>query len=203
MLRLLLLVVEVRRLLLVVAVEQRRRRRRRRRRQTRDGRTGRPLQQLQRRSGRLAALLLQLLMVLLGWTARSSQPGVVGGGDGGRRGCGVMVIVDDGRGQVPEPVVGGQHVGEMVMVVRLWRLWRSASGTDRVRVPVRVVLLVLVVVVVVLMVRVSGRWHVRVHHRLVPPALAPVARYRHVQLVQCTELVHSRLVRVQVLYVSK
>lgn len=137
-------------------------------------------------------------MLLLRRTARLPQSGVVDADPdrGGRSGRGrVMVIVDDGGGQVSEPVLGGQHVGVVVMVVRR-RRWRrrSASGRDRVLVPVHVVMVV----------RMAGRrGHVRVHQRLVPAALAPVARYRHVQFVQRAELVHSRLVRVQVLDVPK
>jgi len=38
--------------------------------------------------------------------------------------------------------------------------------------------------------------------RLVPAALAPVARYGHVQFVYRAELIHFRLVRVQVLDIS-
>jgi len=38
--------------------------------------------------------------------------------------------------------------------------------------------------------------------RLVPAALTPVSRYGHVQFVHRTELIHFRLVRVQVLDIS-
>lgn len=59
------------------------------------------------------------------------------------------------------------------------------------------------VVVRVVVMRVPGRRHVRVHQRLVPSALAPVARYGHVQLVRRAELVRPRLVGVQVLDVPE
>lgn len=155
-----------------------------------------------RRHGRLA-LLMQLLQLVLRRAAGLPEPRMVdaAGSRGGRRCRGrVMMIVDDGGGQMSEPVLGGQHVGVMVVVVRRrllrWRRWRrAATGADRVLVSMHGVMVV----------RVSRRRrrHVRVHQRLVPPALAPVACYRHVKFVERAELVHSRLVRVQVFDVSK
>jgi len=41
-----------------------------------------------------------------------------GGGGGGSCGGRVMMVVDNGSRQVPKPVLGGQHIGVMLMVVR-------------------------------------------------------------------------------------
>lgn len=207
MLLLLLLLMEVLERRRLVAVEQRRRWHGRRWRKSGGRRSGCLVQR--DRGLRLAfRLQLQLLLVLRRTARLHPQPGVVDT-DAGRGGgcCGggrVMVIVDDGGGQVPEPILGGQHVGVVVMVMgrrRLLlllvllllllrrRLRRSAAAHHR----VLVTAVHLLVMTMVMMVRVTGRRrrHVRVHERLVSPALAPVARYSHIQLVQRTELVHS------------
>lgn len=107
---------------------------------------------------------------------------------GGGCGCGgrAVSVVYDGGGQVTESVVGGQHVGIMMV--------RGRCGRRR------------QTVVVLCMVLVSRDGlqcgQVLGQQRLVPAALAPVTGYGHVQLVHRTELVHFRFVRVQVLDVS-